>query len=137
LTGERAETDAAVNHGVVIVISTDDFVVASGYVGGEFYLEVTFILGGVNDESVAKTTSPLIFLGIPFVVENSDVAVILEGIVGCVADTLLVPAVLVTDYFVPAAKEIINFEVLDNWRILATANLMGSGGSANKGDCRE
>ena len=137
LTGEGSKTDAAINHSVVIVISADDLVVASGDVRGEFDLEVTFILGRVNDKSVAKTTAPLVLLGVPLVVEHTDVAVILERIVGCVADALFVPAVLVTDDFVPAAKEVINFEVLDDWRVLATADLMGSGGSASKGDSRE
>ena len=62
LTEEWSKTNAAVNDGVVVVVSCNDFVITSRHKWHKFDFEVSLILGRVNNKGVTFATTPLLFV---------------------------------------------------------------------------
>ena len=137
LAEEGTKTDARVNYSVVVVVSSNNFVVASWGEWNEFDLEVGFVFAGIHDVSISFATTPLLSVGVVFVVENANVAVILQAVVSCVADAVLVGGVLVADDLVPLTEVVIEVEVLDNCRILAASGLDSCLGGCGNGNGRD
>ncbi len=68
LAEERPETNARVNHCVVVVISSNHFVIASWGEWDELNFKVSFVFAGINDKCVTFATAPLLRIRVVFVV---------------------------------------------------------------------
>lgn len=86
---EAGKAKACVDNGVVVVVGLDDLVVARGDELAKLDFEVAVVLGWVNLKGLADATAPLGRVLLILVVDDTDVAIVLERVLCGVADAIL------------------------------------------------
>ena len=135
---------ASIDHGVAVVVSLDDFVVARGDEEAELDLEVALVFAWVNDGGLAdgRRVLPLTLVFFILAVQDVDAAIVVHGVLSGVAfggaDGALKFAILVAAGLVPQAEVAVDVEVLLELGLLADASAGGlsKAGESESGDER-
>ena len=113
---EFAYGRAAVDQGVVVVISREDLVVDTANI------KVSFVLSGFSKHYTRDLNSlPLEGIGVIDIISDADSVVCSERVLGSHANSMLVPCPLVTAHLVPCTQVRLQVEVLDDSGLLASS----------------